>query len=119
MALPPRLLFAIAGVAFAAIVFWPGRQADAVTRARALVGDGKVVMLSAEWCGYCNRLRADLNRRNVPFAEFDVEKTSAGRGAWKELGGRGVPVTLVGDQVIRGYDPQRILALAASGRAAP
>jgi glutaredoxin len=112
MPISPRLLFTIAGVLFALIVLWPGSKADAVTQARLLVGQDRVVLLTAEWCGYCDRLRSDLKRAQVPFAEHDVERSSSGSGAWQALQGRGVPMTLVGNAVVSGYDPKRIIELA-------
>lgn len=112
MSISPRLLFMFAGVLFALIVLWPGAKADAVAQARSLVGQDRVVLLTAEWCGYCDRLRSDLKRAQVPFAEHDVEQSSSGSGAWKALQGRGVPMTLIGNAVVNGYDPQRIIELA-------
>ena len=45
---------------------------------RAVVGSEPVVLLSATWCGYCRKLRSDLNAWNVPFRELDVETSEAG-----------------------------------------
>jgi len=115
MTLSPRHLFLIAGVAFALLVFWPGTRSDS-TDVRAMVGDSHVVLFSAEWCGYCDRLRDELKQSATPFAEFDIEQSSTGRRAWTQLGGRGVPLTLVGDDVIAGYQPGRIPALATAAR---
>lgn len=116
MTLSPRHLFLIAGVVFALVVFWPGARADEVGKARALVGNNQVVLFSAEWCGYCDRLRAELERTGTPFAEFDIEKSGTGHRAWSQLGGRGVPLTLVGDEVVSGFQPGRVPALAAGRR---
>ena len=95
-----------------AVIFWPVGSGSAVDQARDLVGHDRVVMFSASWCGYCDRLRSDLERAGVPFAERDIEASSANHNAWRSLGGRGVPLTLVGDEVIRGYAPARVLAIA-------
>jgi mycoredoxin len=116
MQITPRLLFTIAGVAFAMIVLWPGSKRDAVAEARVVVGSDRVVLFSAEWCGYCDRLRSDLTSAGIAFSELDIEASSLTHGAWETLGGRGVPVTLVGDDIVHGYMPKQILELA---RAAP
>ncbi len=117
MTLSPRYLFLIAGAAFALLVFWPGtRDGGAVAQVRDLIGSSHVVLFSAEWCGYCDRLRDELNRTATPFAEFDIEQSGPGHRAWSQLGGRGVPLTLVGDEVVAGYQPGRIPALATAGR---
>lgn len=83
----------------------PGARQAAL---RAAVGDAPVVLLSAAWCGYCRRLRADLTAWGVPFTEFDVERSEPGRRALALLPGSGVPVLLVGTQRIAGYAPNRI-----------
>ena len=116
MQITPRVLFTVAGVAFAMIVLWPGSGRDAVAEARAVVGADRVVLFSAQWCGYCDRLRDELTRARVDFTEHDIEQSAGSHDAWQALGGRGVPVTLVDSVVVHGFDPGRILTLA---RAAP
>lgn len=114
MPVSPRLLFLIAGTLFLALLLWPGRDSAAVAEARALVGDEPVLMFSASWCGYCKRLRADLERAGIPFTELDIEASTRNNRAWRLLGGRAVPFTLVGERAVSGYAPQRILDLAAT-----
>ena len=31
-------------------------------------------MYSTPWCGYCHRLKAQLNREGIQFAEVDIEQ---------------------------------------------
>jgi len=78
---------------------------------RRQTGTSGIVMLSAEWCGYCSALREDLNRSGVKYRELDVEASDEGANAWDALGGRGVPVTVVGQDVVHGYDPEGIRTL--------
>nr|WP_281356970.1 mycoredoxin [Fodinicola acaciae] len=33
-----------------------------------------VTMYSTPWCGYCKRLKAQMNREAIPFAEVDIER---------------------------------------------
>jgi len=74
---------------------------------RVEVGSKPVVLLSTAWCGYCRKLRADLNNWDVPYDEIDVEQSDAGQRAYELVGGHGVPILLVGDQVVHGYSPKR------------
>ncbi|MDA2988397.1 MAG: glutaredoxin domain-containing protein [Actinomycetota bacterium] len=34
---------------------------------------GAVVMFSTVWCGYCQRLKAQMMRGDIPFTEIDIE----------------------------------------------
>lgn len=61
-----------------------------------------VILLTASWCGYCMSLRQHLIEMNVHYTELDVEKTSEGGWAFAAVHGTGVPITVVGNQVIRG-----------------
>ena len=31
-------------------------------------------MFSTSWCGYCRRLKSQLDREGIPFTEVDVER---------------------------------------------
>jgi glutaredoxin len=75
---------------------------------RAVVGDAPVVLLSATWCGYCRKLRADLDRWGVRYREYDVEHSERGARAYAQLRSSGVPVLLVGERRFHGYVPRRI-----------
>ena len=89
---------------------------------RAEIGSSPVVLLSTAWCGYCRKLRSDLADWGVSYEEFDVESSTAGRNAYGIVGGRGVPILLVGDEVVHGYSPQRareLIAAAGLGAASP
>jgi glutaredoxin len=58
----------------------------------------KVRIYTAVWCGYCKRAKAHLAAKRVPYDEMDVETSERGRSEFAQLGGRGVPVILVGSQ---------------------
>ncbi|SDD13367.1 glutaredoxin family protein [Aquimonas voraii] len=75
----------------------------------------RVVMVSAEWCGYCQKQLAEFRSAGVRFTELDFD-TAAGREAVEALGGRGVPMTVIGDEIIHGYNrPALQQHLAAVG----
>ena len=35
---------------------------------------GSVTMFSTPWCGYCNRLKAQMGREGIAFTEVDIER---------------------------------------------
>ena len=35
---------------------------------------GSVTMFSTSWCGYCNRLKAQMGREGIAFTEVDIEQ---------------------------------------------
>ncbi len=70
---------------------------------RHATGESRIVMLAADWCGYCVKQRKDFELANVRYRVLDIE-TPDGDRAMKALGARGVPVTVIGQDVVRGYD---------------
>ena len=67
---------------------------------------GGVTMYSTAWCGVCKRARGYFATKGIAFTEVDVEKSDAGRRDFEALGGRGVPLILVGDKVMNGFSPE-------------
>jgi len=67
-----------------------------------------VVMYSTEWCGNCKMTRAYLRENNIPFFEYDVDKSPEGQRQFKALQGNGVPLLLVKNNVLRGFNPEAI-----------
>jgi glutaredoxin len=74
---------------------------------RNSTGDDGIVMLSAEWCGYCKALRLELDGMGVDYRELDIETSEEGELAFQAVRARGVPVLVVGQEIVRGYNPER------------
>ncbi|UCE90476.1 MAG: glutaredoxin family protein [Pseudomonadota bacterium] len=68
----------------------------------------KVVLYSAQWCGYCKKARQYLKQRKVRFTEYDVEKSKQGADEYRSLKGKGVPLIMVGKQRVNGFDQARL-----------
>ena len=66
-----------------------------------------VVMYSTTWCGVCKRARKYFVANNIPFSEYDIEKSERGRKDYANLNGRGVPVILVGKKRMDGFSLAR------------
>jgi glutaredoxin len=74
-------------------------------QARDISPDHDVVMFAAEWCGYCDQARAWLEQNEVHFLEIDIDSSVEAQRQWREAGGRGVPLTFIGDQRMAGFSP--------------
>ena len=75
---------------------------------------GRVKMYTTAWCGYCKKARAHLNAKGIPYEDLDVEKSSQARQEFAALKGRGVPVILVGNQRMDGFDAFRMDSMLKS-----
>jgi glutaredoxin len=64
----------------------------------------RVVMYSASWCGYCNKARAYFIQNNIKFKEYDIEKNSTAKRKYKKLGGSGVPLIVMGNRKMQGFN---------------
>ena len=69
----------------------------------SLVPSRKVIMYSASWCAVCNQAKQYFQRERIDFEEYDVEKSAKGKRDFKKLGGKGVPVILVGNKRLNGF----------------
>jgi glutaredoxin len=90
---------------------YSGPATVSTTGVPAAGAKAEVKMLATSWCGYCARARAYLNSRGIPFEELDVEKSAQGKQEYRALKGRGVPIILVGNQRMNGYDQARLEGL--------
>lgn len=76
----------------------------------------QVTLYSTSWCGYCAQARALFRSEGVAFVEHDVERSAEARAQHRALGGRGVPLIVIGNQTFKGYSERKIRAALASLR---
>jgi glutaredoxin len=65
-----------------------------------------VIMYATSWCGYCRKARNYFKANNIAFSEYDIEKDERAKKKYDALGGRGVPVILVGNKRMNGFNAQ-------------
>lgn len=77
-----------------------------------------VVVYTTPTCGYCYQAKEFLSQRGVPFTEHNVGADPAAAAEMVRLSGqRGVPVIMVDDQVVIGFDRPRLDQLLGARRA--
>jgi glutaredoxin len=67
-------------------------------------GQPQVVLYATSWCGYCAATRKFFEQNQIEYTEYDIEKNAAAAEEHRQLGGNGVPLIVVGDTVIHGYN---------------
>jgi len=73
-----------------------------------------VILLGTDWCGYCKKTREHLSKKGIAFADLDIENSELAAKWHAELGAEGVPVMLIGNRQIRGYNPAEVDAALAA-----
>ena len=60
---------------------------------------GTVTMFSTTWCGYCRRLKSQLDREGIRFTEVDIERDHASARFVEQInrGNQTVPTVLFPD----------------------
>jgi glutaredoxin 3 len=68
----------------------------------------RVTLYSTSQCSHCRQLKKLLQQHHVAHAEFDVQKSTRAMKEFQRLGARGVPVLLVGESRVDGFQPKKI-----------
>jgi glutaredoxin len=64
---------------------------------------GEVVLYGTPTCGFCQQARAHMQSRNIAYLEKDVASNVQAEAEWRNLGGRGVPLIIMGKQKLTGF----------------
>lgn len=67
-----------------------------------------VIMLAAWWCPYCYQARRYFQNNNISYCEYDMENSEEGKRLYNDVNGQGIPVLLIGDYQINGFDEKSI-----------
>lgn len=95
---------------FAGRVLWPPTKAQAST-VSVRAPQPVVELYATSWCPYCQQTREFFAANAIEYIEHDIEKSSQALAEHEKLGGKGVPLILVGDEVIRGYNESSLRTL--------
>ncbi len=67
-----------------------------------------VTVYTSETCGYCHMLKEYLKDKEIAYTEKNISTDSQARNELISRGYRGVPIVLVGDETIVGFDQAKL-----------
>ena len=65
-----------------------------------------VLLYYADWCGYCRKTSAELDRRGVSYERRNIDNPATLAELVEKTGQRNIPVVDVGGKILIGYDLQ-------------
>ena len=63
-----------------------------------------VEMYVTSWCHYCREAQSYLKSNGIAFTAYDIENDGAALQRYNKLGGGGVPILVIGSQVMYGFN---------------
>lgn len=74
----------------------PRLKSGSETQSKKNIYDDYIVMYSTSWCPYCKKARNYFRENDIQYTEYDVEELPSRMREFKELGGTGYPLILIG-----------------------
>jgi glutaredoxin len=72
--------------------------------ARGIDPSCDIIMFTTEHCPYCKKAKTYLASHGVAWCERDIEWSDEAALLFKQLGGVGTPLTIIGDEIIGGFN---------------
>lgn len=97
-------------VVFAALVFIYHRPTiERVPCTDAILStQPEVIMLGTWWCPYCYQARRYFTDHNINYCEYDIERSAEGEKLYNEINAGVIPVLLVDQYIVNGFDEARL-----------
>lgn len=70
--------------------------------------DKKVSVYTSNTCPYCTMAKDYLKEKNIDFEEKNIQEDKAARDELMKMGHLGVPVIVIGEEEIVGFDQKKI-----------
>lgn len=68
----------------------------------------EVIIYTSDMCDLCKKLKKFLTAHDIAFDERDVTEPQNAEDLFARSGQEGVPVTVIGSEVIVGFEPEKI-----------
>ncbi len=69
---------------------------------------GTVEIYVTSWCGYCKQAQDYMKSHGISYVAYDIEKDSSASQRHKQLGGRGVPLIIIGSNKMSGFSAEQL-----------
>lgn len=80
----------------------------------------RVVIYTTQRCPHCHEAKRWLKSNDIPFLDFNVGKPGKIQKQFFQMGERSVPVIVIGDERLRGFNPHKLKStLAKAGLLKP
>ena len=64
----------------------------------------QIIMYSTQNCMYCFLAKSFFIKHDLPYTEYDIERSDEHARMFYTLGGRGTPLLIVNKEIIYGFD---------------
>lgn len=64
----------------------------------------EIFMYSSQNCAYCYITKEFFKKHNLPYTEYDIERSEKHMKMFYLLGGSGTPLVIINNEIIHGYD---------------
>ena len=69
----------------------------------------KVILISRKNCTACTKAKEFLDTQGIRYMQYDVKGSKKGKRLFKKYKGKGVPMIIIGKEVIHGFDGNAII----------
>lgn len=70
--------------------------------------NGTVEVYVTSWCRFCRQALDYLKSNGIKHVAYDIDKDSAARQKYEEMGGQGVPFIIIGSNKMSGYSQEAL-----------
>lgn len=99
---------------FSGITITSETSDDIVSASPIIAPDKTVLLYSSTGCKYCNKAKEFLKAHNISYEEFDINNSERGKEDFAKLGGIGVPIMIVADTKVVGFDEGELKSVLKS-----
>ena len=70
--------------------------------------DSEIIVYSGIHCAPCDAVKAFLKERGLTYTEKNINKDKEARQELRDMGMASIPVTVIGEHKIQGFDREKL-----------